>query len=273
MPPTLRPPLRSFIPTPRIPSVHRRTAWTSKVSDQHLKTLSSAGKAFWYARFFAFTSGFILLSVGAGGLLIQKTIPFSGPIDRRPISTSRDCPTSEASDLANKLTLVRVLRESGEYDEFDAWGENVENRARKFTASTLAGPQKIALNRVFLHKNGQESISILSLGPALSGYPNVVHGGVLATILDESLGRLALGCFPNRNGVTAKLELNYRKPTRARPEGSPAFTVLRSRVVGATEKKAQVVGQVEDLDGNILVEADGLFVVPRSWSLVSMKRF
>lgn len=44
------------------------------------------------------------------------------------------------------------------------------------------------------------------------GYPGVVHGGIVATMLDEIVGRLAMTDDPNHFLVTARLEIRYRMP-------------------------------------------------------------
>ena len=86
------------------------------------------------------------------------------------------------------------------------------------------------------------------------------HGGVIATILDESFGRCAINQFPAKTAVTANLELNYMKPTPTN-----RFYVIRAIPYseGATEKKQWVSGSLETLEGQICVGARGLFVVPK----------
>jgi acyl-coenzyme A thioesterase PaaI-like protein len=44
------------------------------------------------------------------------------------------------------------------------------------------------------------------------GYPGVLHGGVVATLLDEVAGRTTMSGDPPRFMVTMKMEIRYRKP-------------------------------------------------------------
>jgi len=44
------------------------------------------------------------------------------------------------------------------------------------------------------------------------GYPGVVHGGVVAAMLDEIVGRVTMDEDPTHFLVTAKLEVRYRAP-------------------------------------------------------------
>lgn len=67
------------------------------------------------------------------------------------------------------------------------------------------------------------SMRFYSLGPGrveadyvvpdhYQGYPGVVHGGIVAAMLDEILGRVAMTHDPNHFMVTAKMEVRYRQP-------------------------------------------------------------
>ena len=81
----------------------------------------------------------------------------------------------------------------------------------------------------------------------------------------------ALLNLPEKIGVTANLSINYRAPTRAdqvaslylflgsRPQiysiALLQFIVFRVHLLEATGRKARVSATVEDLDGNVLLEA------------------
>jgi acyl-CoA thioesterase FadM len=61
--------------------------------------------------------------------------------------------------------------------------------------------------------------------------------------------RQALLALPNTIGVTATLELAYKKPTFANQ-----FVVVRADLKELKGRKAWVEGHIEDLDGQVLVE-------------------
>lgn len=105
---------------------------------------------------------------------------------------------------------------------------------------------------------------MLWIGGALAGWPGVCHGGLLATVLDESLGRCAILRFAAKTGVTANLEIKYLKPTMTN-----TFVVIRCLPIleGSTDRKGYVEGRVETLDGKICVEAKALFVAPKKLQL------
>ncbi len=87
------------------------------------------------------------------------------------------------------------------------------------------------------------------------GYPGVVHGGIVAAMLDEVTGRTQMGGDPPRFMFTARLDVRYRKNV---PVGKPL------RIVGRAGKKrertATAIGQIFGPDGEILAEAEAVLV-------------
>ncbi len=89
------------------------------------------------------------------------------------------------------------------------------------------------------------------------GYPGVLHGGIVATILDEISGRAHMGPADSpRFMFTAKLEVKYRKNV---PTGKPL------RIVGrAGKSKARTAegwaGIYDVANGELLAEANTLLV-------------
>jgi acyl-coenzyme A thioesterase PaaI-like protein len=85
------------------------------------------------------------------------------------------------------------------------------------------------------------------------GYPGIMHGGLVSTLLDETVGRSAF--LKNMWVVTAKMELRYRKPV---PIGRPV------RVVGWTTRTRgrilEAKGEVRLEDGSVAVDANAVYV-------------
>ncbi len=78
-------------------------------------------------------------------------------------------------------------------------------------------------------------------------YPGVVHGGIVATILDETSGRaILLSNDFNRLMVTLKMEVVYKKVT-------PTHTPLKAigRVIKNGTGRAQVEGEIRLPDGSV----------------------
>jgi acyl-coenzyme A thioesterase PaaI-like protein len=87
------------------------------------------------------------------------------------------------------------------------------------------------------------------------GYPGVVHGGIVAAMLDEVCGRAYMGGETPRFMYTARLEIRYRKNV---PIGKPL------RIIGKTNKSksrtATATGVIYGPEGDVLAEADALMV-------------
>ncbi|KAK2799901.1 hypothetical protein FQN50_008293 [Emmonsiellopsis sp. PD_5] len=137
-------------------------------------------------------------------------------------------------------------------------------RSRNFTAGTLSGPNKIAVPPyIWSEAGGKSLVAMLYLGSDVSGHPGLVHGGLLATILDESLARCCFPALPNGIGVTANLNIDYRSPA---PAGS--FFVLRAETTKVEGRKAWVEGRIETLPDEgqepvVVAEAKALFIEPK----------
>jgi acyl-coenzyme A thioesterase PaaI-like protein len=108
-----------------------------------------------------------------------------------------------------------------------------------------------------------ELVSICYLGDAVCGHPGIVHGGLLATLMDEGLARTCFAALPHKVGMTASLKIDYRAPCKA-----DQFVVLKAKTTKVEGRKAWVKGQLETLPldgspGKVLVEGEALFVEPK----------
>ncbi len=146
------------------------------------------------------------------------------------------------------------------------------------TASVLLGPNLVAKDPLVLIKRSShlapdtEKFSNIRvfyhLGGGLCGHKGIIHGGILATLLDESLCRCAFPILPHQQGVTASLTVNYRAPAKA-----DNFFVLKAWIDEIEGRKAWVKGQFELLnnysdeedspDNVVLAEAECLVIEPR----------
>jgi acyl-coenzyme A thioesterase PaaI-like protein len=92
------------------------------------------------------------------------------------------------------------------------------------------------------------------LGAAYEGPPTLVHGGVLALILDQMLGESAGA--GGRPGMTGTLTLRYR-------QGTPLGDLRAEAWIDRTEGiKTWAKGHIIGPDG-VTVEAEGVFILPR----------
>lgn len=85
------------------------------------------------------------------------------------------------------------------------------------------------------------------------GYPGRMHGGVVATLIDEAMGWAVYGAA--QWGATARLNVRFRRPVRL-------DTPLRIEawVVKVRTRLLELRGEVRDPSGEVLAEADGTFM-------------
>lgn len=88
------------------------------------------------------------------------------------------------------------------------------------------------------------------------GYPGVVHGGIIAAMLDEVSGRSMMGDGLNpRFMFTARLDIRYRKNV---PIGEPLRLV--GRAGESRRRSAKATGAIYNAEGELLAEAEALLV-------------
>jgi acyl-coenzyme A thioesterase PaaI-like protein len=85
------------------------------------------------------------------------------------------------------------------------------------------------------------------------GYPGVVHGGIVAAMLDEVSGRTMIRGVPPRWMVTAKMEIRYRKPV---PTGRRL--ILEGRAKEDNGRIATVTGAIFNEDHVLLAESEAV---------------
>ncbi|CAK7901350.1 hypothetical protein CAAN1_11S02542 [[Candida] anglica] len=168
-----------------------------------------------------------------------------------------------------------------------------ENIWPMLTGQTLVGPRKISyrspssyvIDPIYLEtekvvaedlygKGQNYSYTFLHFGDELSGHKALIHGGLLATILDELTCRLAFQNFPSRKGVTASLSLSYKKPCYVN-----SYVLVRCEVTKKSGRKCWVKGSIYGLNleqlnensdqsaienaENLLTECECLVIEPR----------
>ncbi len=79
------------------------------------------------------------------------------------------------------------------------------------------------------------------------GWDGIVHGGILSTLLDEAVAKLAYEL--GYDAVTAKLTVTFRKPARVREP-----LQVYGRLERITSRLIEGSSRIEDNHGNLLAE-------------------
>lgn len=176
-----------------------------------------------------------------------------------------DAEAREAEATINNHPLVKSLRQDPTLTESRPHMKMpAAYRSRSLTGGALIGPKRMAIPPYqWLAPEGKGITAISYIGDDLCGHPGIVHGGLLATMLDEGLARCCFDALPHKIAVTANLNVNYRKPT---PAGS--FLVLRAETTKVEGRKAWVKGHIELLAApgekpTIVAEATALYISPK----------
>lgn len=141
---------------------------------------------------------------GIGGYTVGAVAPhpiftFVAPRPAPGPPADTDSPESLAYSalLEDTLQSLPLLNSHRSRPDADDWYEArpykrfpEERRVNNLTAGALRGPGKLALVPLVRSKHDEsEAIVFIHVGRGLCGHDGIVHGGLLATLLDESLAR------------------------------------------------------------------------------------
>jgi uncharacterized protein (TIGR00369 family) len=92
------------------------------------------------------------------------------------------------------------------------------------------------------------------LGPDYAGGGGFAHGGIIAVVLDEAMGKLSR--LADESAVTAEMNIEYKRPV---PIDKPI--VVEGWQEEATGRNRFRVAEIRDLQGNLLARGKGRFVI------------
>jgi uncharacterized protein (TIGR00369 family) len=107
------------------------------------------------------------------------------------------------------------------------------------------------------YENGEGEVIVDTVvSDHFQGYPGIVHGGIVAALVDETLGRVHMGKPENpRFMFTAKINVNYRKPV-------PTEKAIRivAKAVKRKRRTATSICSIYGPEGELLVDAEAVLV-------------
>jgi len=110
--------------------------------------------------------------------------------------------------------------------------------------------------RMTFESNGVQLRSSLTVRPRFRGWSNLVHGGILSTMLDETMSWAAIH-LTERFILTKGMSVAFKKPVRV---GMPLSIIgtIKERV---SERKAHVVAEIRDEEGDVCASSEGEFIL------------
>ena len=109
------------------------------------------------------------------------------------------------------------------------------------------------LGMTFYEVGAGQVLAEYSVPDIYQGFPGIVHGGIVFTMLDEVLGRVSMVGDPTKFTMTAKVEVRFRKPV---PTGEPLQ--IHGRVDRRRGRMAFASAELRLPDGSIAAEAKGM---------------
>lgn len=118
----------------------------------------------------------------------------------------------------------------------------------------------------FYNTNPGEVSAEVNIPGAYQSYPGVIHGGIIASMLDEVATRVFFS--ESRMVVTAKMEIRYRKPA---PLNTPLKLV--GRALQDKGRVCKALGQLLTIDNLLLAEAEIMMIEVSPEYLAQMTLF
>ena len=97
-----------------------------------------------------------------------------------------------------------------------------------------------------------------SLDSGLDGHEGFCHGGVLSTVMDQTMGTLACA-LPNTHPYTKCLHINFESPLR-----TPGAVLCRAWLTRIVGHKLWFSGSIEDSRGSLYLTAEAVFINVRA---------
>jgi len=169
------------------------------------------------------------------------------------IRTTEDAETIAAvkNDIDAAVQRLRRNQIDGTFGE-----TLIDNGATVSWGNAVRGIRNALAPPVFSHLDESGRVSAdFHLGAAYEGPPGHVHGGVSAMILDQLLGEAACPDLVPR--FSGSITYRYVRPAALGTLHAEAF---QTHTDGA---KTYCSAYIADAEGAILVEAEGVFIMPR----------
>lgn len=190
-------------------------------------------------------------------------------------------------EIFNDHIGIIQLREHPDYQEMNPyWYLSPDEQRHSMLPGPLNGTRGI-LWKMFWNEKLKSITVFVFFGNGSEGWPDIVHGGMLSTVLDEALGRVAANTFPGSTAENKKLDIAFVQPVRPgtiyQIRAHPDDLILDMKngiasVPATPERKreATILGVILDeaVDGpnsreNTFVEAKGTYVAPEPTKLPS----
>jgi len=118
------------------------------------------------------------------------------------------------------------------------------------------GPTNTSGLKMEFYTNGSSILSWVTVPDHLCGWENLVHGGVLSTMLDEIMARAMIHSLRSL-GLTTSMTVNFIKPVYVGRE-----VMVEGKILGAKEdREATTEGIIYNDNGDVCTRSTGTFML------------
>jgi uncharacterized protein (TIGR00369 family) len=117
-----------------------------------------------------------------------------------------------------------------------------------------ANPSGLRLE--FLVAEDGSVVSLVTVPDTFDGHPGYLHGGIIATLLDEAMNKAVRA--RGSTSMTGRMEIDYLRPA---PSGAPLR--LEGRIVNSEGRKHSTEAKLLNSKGIVLAQSKGLFIAMR----------
>ena len=194
----------------------------------------------------------------------------------------------QIEEIFDEHVGVLDIRADPDYEEISPVRHlTIDEQPHSLISGSLNGTRGIIWKMFWSEKMKAIHIYVF-FGNGTEGWPDVVHGGMLTTILDEAMSRVAANTFPEKAAETSRLDVAFVKPVRpgtiyqirAHPDDLIVDLKKGFATVPDTEERkrsATILGAIldETAEGqntraNTFVEAKGNYVASSTEKLESL---
>lgn len=178
--------------------INPRAVGSRRFASSSSSTFSGLSRGLRTLRFFALATGLGSTAYTAGAFYPPTLLTYIAP-RAAPAPPDPDLPESQAyiAALEEQLQNLPILLKHRATEDPEAWYETrpygaipEDRRVNNLTAGALRGPGRLALLPLVRSRvDESEALVIVHVGRGLCGHDGIVHGGLLATLLDETLAR------------------------------------------------------------------------------------
>jgi uncharacterized protein (TIGR00369 family) len=177
--------------------------------------------------------------------LVDAAVRTEAPLDQLAVATQ--AARRLAADLRSETRGLRDIATVDDPEVGERWYSPV------YGPGNPVAPPMVATDSADGRATGR-----VTVGKSHEGPPGLVHGGVVATLLDHVLARAVRAA--GRGGLTATLTVTYRRPV---PLGVPLVATAEMGTTDGRRTTATARLVAEEDPTTTLAEAEGLFVALR----------